>query len=121
MLGVKVDGNAAGQVICRVVGELDLYGVPHFRQVLADLPSGSRVLIDLSDVSFVDSAGLGALIGGIRRTRDRGGDAAVACGRPSLRRLLLTIGLDRLVTISDDIKQAVAALSGTTVILSEAV
>jgi anti-sigma B factor antagonist len=121
MLGVKVDGHAAGQAICQVVGELDLYGAPYFRQVLADLPSGTRVLIDLSDVSFVDSAGLGALIGGIRRTRDRGGDAAVACDRPSLSRLLRTIGLDRLVTISSDTKQAMAALYGTGVSLPEAV
>jgi anti-sigma B factor antagonist len=121
MLSVKVDGNAAGQVICRLAGVLDLHAVPHFRQALADLPSGSRVLIDMSDVSFVDSAGLGALVGGIRRARDRGGDAAIACARPALSRLLRTIGLDRLVTLSDEMKQAMTALYGTTVSLPEAV
>jgi anti-sigma B factor antagonist len=68
----------------------------------------------MSGVSFVDSAGLGALIGGVRRTRDRGGDAAVACARPALVRLLRTIGLDRVITISDDTEQASAALYGTT-------
>ena len=56
MLSIRVDDNAAGQVICLLVGELDLYAVPRFRQTLAQLPSGSRVLIDVSDVAFVDSA-----------------------------------------------------------------
>ena len=121
MLSVRVDGNTLGQVMCRLAGELDLYSVPRFRQALADLPSGVRVLIDLSDVSFVDSAGLGALVGSVRRARDLGGDAAVACARPSLTRLLRTIGLDRLVIISEDIEQAMAALYGTTMSLPEAV
>ena len=40
------------------------------------------LLIDLSAVPFMDSAGLGALIGGIRRAREAGGDVAVACSRP---------------------------------------
>ncbi len=41
-----------------------------------------RLVIDLSRVPFIDSAGLGALIGGIRRTRELGGQVAVACSRP---------------------------------------
>jgi anti-anti-sigma factor len=114
MLSVKGAETVGGHVVCRPVGELDLSAAPTLRQALADVPSGSRVLIDLSDVSFVDSAGLGALIAGIRRTRDRGGEAAVACSRPGLRRLLRTIDLDLLVTISEDGEQAIGALCGTT-------
>ena len=45
----------------------------------------------------MDSAGLGALIGGIRRAREAGGDVAVACSRPTLTRLLHTTGFDRIV------------------------
>jgi anti-sigma B factor antagonist len=121
MLSVKVDGQAVDPVICRLAGELDLYTVCDFRQALADLPSGSRVVIDMSGLSFVDSSGLGALVGGVRRTRDRGGDVAVACARPALSRLLRTIGLHRLLTVSDDIEQATAALRGTTMTLRGAV
>jgi anti-anti-sigma factor len=121
MLSIQVDRNGTDQVICRLAGELDLPAVAQFRQELADLPSGSRVLIEISDVSFVDSAGLGVLIGSVRRTRDRGGNAAIACARPGLSRLLRTIGLDRLVTISDDIEHAMGALYGPTVSLPRAV
>jgi anti-sigma B factor antagonist len=68
------------------------------------------LLIDLSGVSFLDSAGLGALIGGIRRTREMGGAVAVACGRPTLIRLLRTTGFDRLVPVADTVEEAAAAL-----------
>ena len=63
----------------------------------AGWPPRQRLLIDLSAVPFMDSAGLGALIGGIRRAREAGGDVAVACSRPTLTRLLHTTGFDRIV------------------------
>jgi anti-sigma B factor antagonist len=68
------------------------------------------VLVDLSHVPFMDSAGLGALIGGIRRARENDGDVAVACDRPSLIRLLHTTGFDRIVPVRETIEEAVLAL-----------
>ena len=69
------------------------------------------LLIDLSDVPFMDSAGLGALIGGIRRTRENGGEVAVACSRASLTRLLHTTGFDRIVPVAESVDEAAKALS----------
>jgi anti-sigma B factor antagonist len=102
--------NSDGYVICRPVGELDAFTVSQFRQSLAELASNPRILIDMSGVPFVDSAGLGALIGGIRRARELGGDVAVACNRPTLTRLLHTTGFDRIVTVTDTVESAAAAL-----------
>jgi hypothetical protein len=62
-------------------------------------------------VVFIDSAGLGALIGGIRRAREWGGDVVLACSRPSLNRLLLMTGIDRIVTITDTVEQAAVAFA----------
>ena len=109
MLSVEVD-QAEGYTICRPVGELDAYTVSQFRESLADLANSPRLLIDMSDVPFVDSAGLGALIGGIRRAREMGGDVAVSCSRPTLTRLLKTTGFDRIVTVADTVEAAAAAL-----------
>ena len=120
MFSVNVDGNVGGQMFCRLGGELDLSAAPAFRRALADVPSGARVLLDMSAVTFVDSAGLGALVGAIRRSRDGGGDAAV-CARPGLSRLLRTVGLDRLVTISQDIQSAMGALCDRSLSLPNAV
>ena len=109
MLEIKTE-QADGYTICRPVGELDAFTVSQFRQSLAELASNPRLLIDMSGVPFVDSAGLGALIGGIRRARELGGEVAVACNRPTLTRLLHTTGFDRIVTVTETVESAAAAL-----------
>ncbi len=110
MLTIQQDTTPEGYVVCRPVGELDAFTVSQFRQALSEMASSSRLLIDMSGVPFVDSAGLGALIGGIRRVRELGGDVAVSCNRPTLVRLLRTTGFDRIVTVTDSVEEAVAAL-----------
>jgi anti-sigma B factor antagonist len=96
--------------LCRPVGELDAYTVASFREALSGLADHPRVVIDLSDVPFMDSAGLGALIGGIRRAREHGGEVAVACSRPTLTRLLHTTGFDRIVPVTETLDAAIAAV-----------
>lgn len=98
-------------MLCRPVGELDAFTVSQFRQSLAELASNPRLLIDLSGVPFIDSAGLGALIGGIRRARELGGEVAVSCNRDTLTRLLHTTGLDRIVTVVETVEAAAAVLA----------
>ncbi len=109
MLDIQIE-QTEGYTLCSPVGELDAFTVSQFRQALADLASSPRLLIDMSAVPFLDSAGLGALIGGIRRARELGGDVAVACNRPTLVRLLRTTGFDRIVTVADSVEEAAAAL-----------
>ena len=110
MLDIQVD-HAPAYTICRPVGELDAYTVGQFRESLGELASEPKLLIDMSEVPFVDSAGLGALIGGIRRAREAGGDVAVCCNRPTLVRLLHTTGFDRIVTVTDTVAEAAASLT----------
>lgn len=110
MLTIQQDQTPEGYTICRPVGELDAFTVSQFRQALAEMASSKRLLIDMSGVPFVDSAGLGALIGGIRRARELGGDVAVSCNRPTLVRLLRTTGFDRIVTVTETVDEAIAAL-----------
>ncbi len=109
MLEIQVE-DGVDYVVCRPIGELDAYTVGQFRESLAELASSPRLLIDLSSVPFMDSAGLGALIGGIRRAREAGGDVAVACSRPTLTRLLHTTGFDRIVPVTETVEDAAAAL-----------
>ena len=110
MLDIEVE-RAEDHTVCRPVGELDAYTVGQFREALSELATTPRLLIDLSAVPFMDSAGLGALIGGIRRAREAGGDVAVACSRPTLTRLLHTTGFDRIVPVTESVEDALAALS----------
>ena len=110
MLSITVE-TGEDYTLCRPEGELDAYTVGTFREALAELTDTRHLLIDLSEVPFMDSAGLGALIGGIRRAREAGGDVAVACSRPTLPRLLHTTGFDRIVSVTDTVEGAAAALA----------
>lgn len=110
MLQIELD-EGEGCTICRPVGELDAYTVGQFREALGNLASTPKLLIDMSEVPFVDSAGLGALIGGIRRAREVGGDVAVYCNRPTLVRLLHTTGFDRIVTVAGTLAEAARSLN----------
>ncbi|MDQ6945771.1 MAG: STAS domain-containing protein [Actinomycetota bacterium] len=109
-LSIEVDHRDDGVTVCRPIGELDAFTVSAFRQALAELADSPRLVIELSGSTFVDSAGLGALIGGIRRTRELGGVVAVACNRPTLTRLLRTTGFDRLMPVVETVEEAVAVL-----------
>jgi len=109
VLNIQLD-EGDDYTVCRPVGELDAYTVGQFREALGELASKPKLLIDMSQVPFVDSAGLGALIGGIRRAREVGGDVAVCCNRPTLVRLLHTTGFDRIVTVTDTIEEAARSL-----------
>ena len=98
-------------VLCRPEGELDAYTVGQFREALTGLAEEPRLLIELSDVPFMDSAGLGALIGGIRRARENENKVVVSCGRATLTRLLHTTGFDRIVPVTESIEDAEDALA----------
>jgi anti-sigma B factor antagonist len=110
VLDIQIE-HGLGYTVCRPVGDLDAFTASQLRQVLTEVPEDSSLLIDMSRVPFMDSAGLGALVGGIRRTRELGGDVAVTCSQPNLVRLLRTSGLDRIVTVAETVEQAAAALT----------
>jgi anti-sigma B factor antagonist len=106
VLNIEQEQTPDGYTICRPVGELDAFTVSQFRQSLAELAPSPQLIIDMSGVPFVDSAGLGALIGGIRRTRELGGEVVVVCNRPSLVRTLRTTGFDRIVVMTETAEEA---------------
>lgn len=109
MLEINVEPND-GFSVCRLAGEVDAYTVGEFREALGGIGDVQRLIIDLSEVPFMDSAGLGALIGGIRKVREAEGDVAVVSTTASLNRLLHTTGFDRIVPVCESLEDALAAL-----------
>lgn len=99
--------------VARPRGELDTSTVGEFREHLTSLVGTGHLVIDLCEVPFMDSAGLGALIGGIRRIRDAGGAVGVVCDRPGVLRLLHTTGFDRIVDVAPTLDEAVNHLTAT--------
>ncbi|MHB8295681.1 MAG: STAS domain-containing protein [Acidimicrobiales bacterium] len=102
--------RADGYTVCRPAGELDAFSVAEFRKALAALSNEGKLVIEMSEVPFVDSAGLGALIGGIRRAREMGSEVALSCNRPILLHLLSTTGFDRIVTVAETEQAAAQSL-----------
>lgn len=112
MLEIVVESSDEGEGyhVCRLAGEVDAYTVGDFREALAGIDNVRWLIIDLSEVPFMDSAGLGALIGGIRRVREADGDVAVVSTTASLNRLLHTTGFDRIVPVTESLEDALSAL-----------
>ena len=93
-------------VVCHLTGNLEHLTVVEFRESVAHLGGAKQVIFELSAVPFIDSAGLGALIGAVRRIREQGGDAVVCSVRPSVGRVLDLVGLNRIVAVEPNVVDA---------------
>ena len=110
-INVEANTEDGNYHVLRLVGEVDAYTVGEFRDALAGIEDVHWLIVDLSEVPFMDSAGLGALIGGIRRVREAEGDVAVVSTTAGLNRLLHTTGFDRIVSVTESLEEALAALA----------
>jgi anti-anti-sigma factor len=93
--------NEHGVVIAAVTGEIDLSNVAQLRERLFELADdGGTLIVDLNRVAFIDSAGLGALVGTSRRAAERGGSLLAVCAQPQPRKLLWMTGVDKRIPLS---------------------
>jgi anti-sigma B factor antagonist len=99
-----------GVVLVRLRGELDVYNAGLVREALVDATGrgGSRVVIDLSEVSFVDSTLLGVFVEARTHVSDRRAFLLAAAGL-EVRRALEISGLDRHFELHDSVDSALAA------------
>ncbi|MBV8303395.1 MAG: STAS domain-containing protein [Acidimicrobiia bacterium] len=90
-----------GETVVSAAGELDVNTAPELREQLARLAADDvrRVVVDLTDVSFVDSTALSVLVSALKRLRQADGDLELASPSPSVRRVFEITGLTRLFTI----------------------
>ena len=88
-----------GYAVIRPEGRLTATTVPQLRTAVDELvDSGSaRIVVDLGGLEFVDSSGLGALIGGLKAARLAGGDLRIAATPEPVRRVLRLTNLDRVL------------------------
>src|SRR5947209_4503975 len=95
--------------VATVAGELDLHNAPELEDGLRRLAQrpGTKLVVDLCDVPFIDSTALGVLVGLAKSVRAGGGDFVLATGDPRLHRLLEITGLLRLLPIESSLARAV--------------
>jgi anti-sigma B factor antagonist len=84
-----IEALATGQAVARLSGRLDLACAAEVKQALLETVAAghSRLVVDLGEVSFIDSSGLGALVGGLKAARLAGGDLRLA--RPGAQALVI--------------------------------
>lgn len=97
-----------GWTVLHVDGEIDLASAPRLRQEVISLVADdrTRVVLDLSDVAFCDSTGMGVLVGAVKRARTAGGDVRVVCRNERLLAMFDITRLDRVFDLYGDVDAA---------------
>jgi anti-sigma B factor antagonist len=100
--------------VIAIIGELDMAAAPSFEQALLDSVNGNEpVILDLSQVSFMDSTAIGAMLAVRRRAELRPSRFAVVCEAGSeIERTLHYMGLDSAFSIVQSRPQAATELAG---------
>jgi anti-sigma B factor antagonist len=103
-----------GIVIAEVIGDIDVTTVAGLRERLFELAdSGQPLIVDLNRITFIDSSGLGVLVGAARRADAHGGSLHVVCSRPQPRKLLWTTGVDRRIPLNATVDGALMSLTNS--------
>ncbi|WP_210335432.1 STAS domain-containing protein [Microvirga sp.] len=98
-----MEQTAQGFALVRLSGRLDAAAAPQILARLKDAVADgkSRLAVDLSEVSFIDSTGLGTLVSGLKAARKAEGDLRLIAPSPQAQRLLRLTTLDRVFVTSD--------------------
>jgi len=101
--------------LIELTGEIDLYTAPEFKdRMLRVIDAGkTRIVVDLSGATFIDSTTLGVLVGGVKRLRPSDGSLALVCTDQNILKIFEITGLDRVFAIHGSREEALSALATT--------
>jgi anti-sigma B factor antagonist len=93
--------HEADMCVVSVTGEVDVYTSPTLKLHLAKAVEDGcgRLAVSLDGVGFIDSSGLGVLVGALRRAKERGGDLVIVCSREPIIKIFRITGLDKVFPI----------------------
>lgn len=110
-LSVRVR-HEPGYVLVTAAGEVDFASAAGLRERLGTLAAAGRPLVaDLNRVSFIDAAGLGALVGAARQATAHGASLRVVCAQARTRRLFHVTGLDQAIPPAGTLDEALGMLA----------
>jgi anti-sigma B factor antagonist len=111
-LGLDVS-EQNGYSVLAVSGEVDVATVPRLREQLHGLVAqgSNKIVVDLDSVDFLDSTGLGVLVGALKRVRSNDGELSLVCTQPRIRKVFEVTGLTKVFNLYDSVDEAVAGSS----------
>ena len=101
----------AGRTVVEVGGEIDVYSAPTLRDRLNGLVADGHhdLVVDMEGVEFLDSTGLGVLVGGLKRVRAHEGSLRLVCTQERILKIFRITGLTKVFPIHSTVDEAVAA------------
>jgi anti-sigma B factor antagonist len=108
-LGLDVQ-DRDGFAVLAVSGEVDVATVPRLREQLHGLVAqgSNKIIVNLDAVDFLDSTGLGVLVGALKRVRSNDGDLYLVCTQPRIRKVFEVTGLTKVFQLFDTVDDAVS-------------
>jgi anti-sigma B factor antagonist len=106
-LATREEGD---RTVVQVTGEVDVYTAPKLREQLVSLVDAGRydIIVDLDSVEFLDSTGLGVLVGGLKRVRTHDGSLRLVCSQERILKIFRITGLTKVFPIYDSVADALA-------------
>jgi len=94
--------------VIKLKGEVDIYTAPSLRETIVDCVEKGRykIAVDLDEVDFLDSTGLGVLVGGLKRVKQHEGELSIICNQEKILRIFKITGLTkifRMLTNADEL------------------
>ena len=111
-MDLSISSEFRGEVtVVHVGGEIDVYTAPMLREHLDEHISHGRhrLVVDLEDVPFMDSTGLGVLVGRLKLVRVNDGTLRLVCSSERILKVFSITGLDKVFQIFPSLEEALAA------------
>lgn len=95
-----------------LIGEIDAYTCSKFREAMLKSLNGENpnLIIAMNSVEYIDSSGLGALVGGLKRVSEKQGRICIVCNNPQVTKVFEITGLVKVFPIFTSLEDAHAAL-----------
>lgn len=97
--------------VIEIGGEIDVYTAPRLRETIVNAVEAgqNRLIIDVQQVQFLDSTGLGVLVGALKRVRADGGSLDIVCTQERILKIFEITGLDKVFGLHGSVDEARAA------------
>ena len=104
-------GRLGSACLVTLTGEVDVYTAPELRRRLLDAVDGdgAPLVVDMSAVEFIDSSGLGVLVGILKRVSEKGETMTIVSDREPVLKVFRITGLDRVFSIAGTLAEATGA------------